>query len=128
MSVKNIKSLQSQSIVDEAVLNNLKSLEEPEDKGKFFNGLIDTFIENTPPLMESLKKAFEDNNIKEVLYYSHRLKGVSANIGASKMQDIFEVIEEESRANYFAREALTGLDEEYKNVKQELENRWRITA
>jgi HPt (histidine-containing phosphotransfer) domain-containing protein len=128
MSVKNIKSLQSQSIIDEAVLNNLKSLEEPEDKGKFFNGLIDTFIENTPPLMESLKKAFDDNNIKEVLYYSHRLKGVSANIGASKMQDIFEVIEEESRANYFAREALTGLEEEYMNVKNELENRWRITA
>jgi len=128
MTVRTIKPSLSQSIVDEGVLNNLKSLEEPEDKGKFFNGLIDTFIENTPPLIESLRKAFDENNIKEVLYYSHRLKGVSANIGASKMQDIFEVIEEESRANYFAREALTGLEEEYKNVKNELESHWRITA
>ena len=47
--------------------------------------IIDLFLQQTPDLLRSLRKAFEEKDLESIGITAHTLKGSCANLGAEQM-------------------------------------------
>ncbi len=88
-----LTELESMDILDRETLAVLKSLERPQDPVSFLGDLIDTFIEETPEVLEALAHALENSNVKAAHYHAHQLKGLASNIGIIRLSALAESIE-----------------------------------
>ncbi len=50
--------------------------------------VLNTFLQNFNNKLEKLKKAFSENNAKNVRLHGHSIKGVAANVGAVNIQNL----------------------------------------
>lgn len=64
---------------------------------KLAQKLIDLYLEDSPDLVQKLIHAIDNNDIDEVIQYSHKLKGSTRNLSGVKLGDILEAIEYSSK-------------------------------
>ena len=83
------------------------------DKGKYF-ALIDSFLEETPMLLQSLRKAVELGDMKLLHRTSHTLKSTSMDFGAYKLSKLGQEIELLSKTN-----SMEGITEQLQHVEME---------
>lgn len=62
--------------------------------------LINTYLENTPPLLEKLKSAVTDGDIEKIIFFSHRLKSSSAMLNLTEISHAFSTIQQLAEENY----------------------------
>ncbi|MCE3254727.1 MAG: rpfC [Rickettsiaceae bacterium] len=74
--------------------NNFLKQKIDKDSGLIINNKIDnqilgeikgTFIEDANKLLTNIRKAKDENNLEELYFHSHALKGISGNIGAEML-------------------------------------------
>ena len=58
------------------------------------SSLVDSYLEETPHYLASMREALEFGDIERFRRISHNLKGLSATFGAMKLSTICEQIEE----------------------------------
>jgi HPt (histidine-containing phosphotransfer) domain-containing protein len=56
--------------------------------------IADSFLSDLPDMVQSLRNAIDGGNGKEILLYAHKIKGSALNIGARKLADKAEPIED----------------------------------
>ena len=84
MRMKSVKT------IDKTALVNLYNI-----GGKdFLLRMIDNFITQAPKRIQSTRKSLETGDLKSIHLIAHSLKASSANLGASKVQEIAERLEE----------------------------------
>lgn len=82
--------MKSVKIVDKTALVNLYNI-----GGKdFLLRMIDNFINQAPKRIETARKSLETGDLKAIHLICHSLKASSANLGAAKVQEVSERIEE----------------------------------
>jgi len=78
---------------DEAIFNKSEFLNLIGNDTTLFTELIDHFNELFPGLLKNLAKAISNIDFDQMVYNAHTIKGMSANIHASKLRALSEKIE-----------------------------------
>lgn len=82
--------MKSLKAIDKGALVNLYNI-----GGKdFLLKMIDNFVAQSPTRVQSARKNLEASDLKAIHLISHSLKASSANIGAVKVQEVAERLEE----------------------------------
>jgi HPt (histidine-containing phosphotransfer) domain-containing protein len=82
--------MKSLKAIDKGALVNLYNI-----GGKdFLLKMIDNFVAQSPTRVQSARKNLEAGDLKAIHLISHSLKASSANIGAVKVQEVAERLEE----------------------------------
>jgi CheY-like chemotaxis protein/HPt (histidine-containing phosphotransfer) domain-containing protein len=110
------------SVIDPGVIAELRGLQSTTDPD-FFNHLIDLFIEETPRRLAAIKEALAKSNAEALAHEAHALMGSSAHLGATRMDALCEILEEQGRAGSIngASAVLSVLEEEFARVRKALE-------
>ena len=105
-------------IIDEKTFDELKQMSGAE----FINELIDTFLEDSPKLIEEMESALKANNVDSFRRAAHSLKSNAATFGASELFALakeLEMLGKENKLNETG-DRLTALKESYESVRKEL--------
>ncbi|MEB3219201.1 MAG: response regulator [Nostocales cyanobacterium 94392] len=118
-----------QPTIDITVLQALNQMAGDNAK-EFIAELVDSYLEDANLRMETIGMAITQDNAALLFQAAHTLKSASANVGANKLADLCQKLEEISRKGSTdgTAEILTLLKTEYENVKNALsvENRYRL--
>jgi len=105
-------------IIDEKTFDELKQMSGAE----FINELIDTFLEDSPKLIEEMESALKTNNVDSFRRAAHSLKSNAATFGASELFALakeLEMLGKENKLNETG-DRLRALEEAYESVRKEL--------
>jgi CheY-like chemotaxis protein len=106
------------SVIDPAAIKNLEQI-----NPKLIGRMINLFtVEEAPVLLQNLQQAIADNNLQEVNYNAHTLKGSSNILGAKALGKLCHEVELKGKRG--DKEGLTELfaaiEEQYQIACQEL--------
>lgn len=87
-------------IVDEDKVQDLRSLLGDGPEG--VDGLIDTFVDRIPEVIEDLEQAASNGDLEEVGNLAHKVKGESATLGAKRLSELAKRIEGQARNDELA--------------------------
>jgi len=111
----------SSRALDSGVLAELRRLQSASSPDLLSN-VIDLFIEETPRRLAAMRSALEQSNPKMIASEAHALKGSSWQLGAKRMSELCEILEEQGRAGTAggASVLLPVLEEEFARVRKAL--------
>jgi two-component system, sensor histidine kinase and response regulator len=109
------------AVLDESVLEELRSLRSASDP-EFFSQVIDMFIADAPQRFALIRRAARDSNPDALAREAHALKGSSAHLGATRMAELCEILEEQGRSGTVGGvpAVLRVLEEEFERVRAAL--------
>jgi signal transduction histidine kinase/HPt (histidine-containing phosphotransfer) domain-containing protein len=118
------------SYLDSQVLNELRALGTNEEPRDFLTELIDIYLESVPEVLQAILSAINSNNGARLRSSAHRLKGLSANLGAHTLVAVCETLEQMGSEGKTkgADELLKAIETDFKSVRKELVEGWRITV
>lgn len=86
-----------QDLVEQSTIDRLSALGARSDDPGFVKSMVHLYLEHTPGLVVSLKRAFEAGDLTEAARLAHRIKGSSASIGAKALAEHCTVVEKALR-------------------------------
>jgi len=89
---------------------------------EFINELIDTFLEDSPKLIEEMESALKLNNMDSFRRAAHSLKSNAATFGANELFALAKELEMLGKENRLTEtgDRLKALQESYESVREEL--------
>ena len=105
-------------VIDEKTFDELKQMSGAE----FINELIDTFLDDSPKLIEEMGSALKVNNVDSFRRAAHSLKSNAATFGANELFALakeLEMLGKENKLNETG-DRLRALEEAYESVRKEL--------
>lgn len=72
--------------IDLGVIETLRTLQ-PEDASDIIGELLDMFLKTSPPLLEKMHQAIEQNDSEALYKAAHALKGNSGALGAVELAE-----------------------------------------
>lgn len=111
----------SQGYLDPAALDNLRDTTGGDPA--FLAELIDTFLEDAPPLLNNLQQALGKEDAAGVRLAAHSLKSNGADFGATTFSALCQQLELLGKSGQLtgAEALLSRINEEFENVKAALE-------
>ena len=105
-------------VIDEKTFAELKQMSGAE----FINELIDTFLEDSPKLIEEMESALKINNVDSFRRAAHSLKSNAATFGADELFVLAKELEMLGKENKLTETGnrLKALQESYESVREEL--------
>ena len=105
-------------VIDEKTFAELKQMSGAE----FINELIDTFLEDSPGLIEEMESALKVNNVDSFRRAAHSLKSNAATFGANELFALAKELEMLGKENKLTEtgDRLKALQESYESVREEL--------
>jgi histidine phosphotransfer protein HptB len=105
-------------VIDEKTFDELKQMSGAE----FINELIDTFLEDSPKLIEEMESALKLNNMDSFRRAAHSLKSNAATFGANELFALAKELEMLGKENKLTEtgDRLKALQESYESVREEL--------
>ena len=109
--------------LDEDVIRELRSLDEPGEDG-FFSGLVQEFSEEGARLLGGVHQAAEAGDVMAMRNFAHSLKGSSGSMGATGLAALCGQLEALGRRNDMpgARSLLPLLQNEWNRVMEALQS------
>jgi len=106
-------------VIDKTTFEELKQM----SGGDFINELIDTFIEDSPNLIEEIKSALNGKNADSFRRAAHSMKSNAATFGAGHLSALAKELEMLGKENklHETGDRLRALEEAYDSVRRELE-------
>lgn len=105
-------------VIDETTFDALKQMSGTD----FINELIDTFLEDSPKLIEEMGAALKADNVDSFRRAAHSLKSNAATFGANELSALakeLEMLGKENKINETG-DRLRALEEAYEFVRREL--------
>jgi PAS domain S-box-containing protein len=108
-------------VLDRAALETLQEVVGGETA--LLRELIDSFLEETPPLVATLRQALEQGDAAELHRAAHTLKSSSNDFGATTLAELCQELETMGKAGTLdgAAELVTQVEKEYEQARVELE-------
>lgn len=109
------------SPIDRTMFTTFKSLQLEEDSD-LFERIIRAYCTSSDPLVATIRKAFDENDLDALQNSAHSLKSSSANVGAVTLSEISKELETGCRRNCLENGAdlVTSIELEYIRVKEAL--------
>ena len=109
-------------LLDRSMIEGLRDLSEPGEPDLLAE-LVDLFLEDAPPRLETLRIALVEGDAQRVKRVSHALKGSSSNMGATRMAEICARLEDVGTLGEFseASDLLKRLEAEFARARSALE-------
>jgi PAS domain S-box-containing protein len=114
-------------LLDKNVIHQLRKLGGPSDSS-FLLQLIDMYLRLSPPLIHSIRQHLEKGELDSASHVTHKLKGSSLNLGATRMASLCKKLELTCRENNLSgaletyrllAEAFTQTEFELKKIRDE---------
>ena len=107
--------------IDQTFFDNYPSLQKTEMQA-LLSELTDLYLKDSKPLVQRLGRAIEKGDIGAMKKAAHSLKSSSGNIGALKLADLCQKLEEEVHKKSFENfgNTFSRIQLEYKRVQKEL--------
>ena len=105
-------------VINQATFDELKQMSGAD----FINELIDTFLEDSPKLIEEMESALKANNVDSFRRAAHSLKSNAATFGANSLSSLakeLEILGKENKLNETGNK-LKALEEAYESVRRGL--------
>jgi HPt (histidine-containing phosphotransfer) domain-containing protein len=104
-------------VLDASVIEELRGLRSASDP-EFFSQVIDMFIADAPQRFALIRRAARDSNPDALAREAHALKGSSAHLGATRMAELCDILEEQGRSGTVGGvpSVLRVLEEEFERV------------
>lgn len=83
----------SETVIDAQVFNQVSDL-----MGDALPEFIETYLGNSPRLLESIETALQKENLQNVYLSAHQLKGGSGSIGATQVYQLALQLEQQARS------------------------------
>ncbi|AFZ46532.1 multi-sensor hybrid histidine kinase [Cyanobacterium stanieri PCC 7202] len=114
----------SMTKLDENIIAELKDMIGEEDFVEVFRDLINSYLEDSPQLMENLKMGLENKDLDQIKISSHTLKSSSLTLGATYLSELCRQVESHTiKGNMMAISELVPLVvAEYQNVEVIMNN------
>ena len=105
-------------VIDKATFDELKEMSGAD----FMDELIDTFLEDSPKLIEEMKTALSANNADTFRRAAHSMKSNAATFGASQLSALSKELETLGKENKLNEtgDMLKVLEEAFVSVRDEL--------
>lgn len=109
-------------ILDEARIDELRSL--LGDGAEGVDGLVDTFVERIPAVIEDLRGAAAVSDQEEMVHLAHKIKGEASTLGAERLSQQAKSIEMQAREEDLAdpSAAVEALVETYEETERAFES------
>ncbi len=91
--MKTIKDYSQTVQIDEKIIANLQELNDPDEEVPFFESLVELYSKEAPMASVKLAKAIDQCDREAVIHFSHKLKGLSRNLGLRRLSEICATIE-----------------------------------
>ncbi|OQX96643.1 hypothetical protein B6I21_00440 [candidate division KSB1 bacterium 4572_119] len=119
---KEEKEKKQDSPIDESVIEMLASMDEGDEK-VFLKEMINVFLQETPPLIENMKKGFDKGDKELFTRSAHTLKSSSANLGALILSEMNKELEMLGKNGGMTKapEKMKEVEKEFQKVKKALE-------
>ncbi len=115
----------SPDFLDTGVLDKLRKLLGAKGKA-FINNLIDIFLRDVPPRLNAMQRAIDKQDARQLKQAAHALRGSCANLGAKRMAELCQILEEKGEHSVQGSEMfLELLAEEFRQVTEALEKERR---
>lgn len=98
MTIVGDSSADQVPLIDHSKLDAVKELAEPGDADGFFRDLLELFFSRVPLLIGEMKAANKEGDSISLFKSAHTLKGTAGNLGALRIMNLAEAIEQRSRA------------------------------
>ncbi len=111
------------SIIDESKISFLQDINSNEDAA-FMLELLDVYITELPRTINLISEAINNENAKDLMFNSHKLKGSSLTLGMDVISDISIKLENAAKSGIFndsVRRLGNELSEKVEIVEKELE-------
>ena len=105
------------NIMDYAMMDSIKNLESGANTGNLFLELVTSMLTDFPKNLNALRIFTKENNSKELMMLSHKIKGCAANLGAKSLSENLYKIEKKAKAN-----DLSDLTENFEHLNLLFEN------
>jgi HPt (histidine-containing phosphotransfer) domain-containing protein len=89
--------MDQRAVLDHDVLANLRKLTPPGEPDVLAEVLL-LFLDEVPPRITRLRNAWAAGNIEEVHRAAHSLKGSAGNIGARRLYDVCNRLDDRGKA------------------------------
>lgn len=86
----------------EMIFDKQDALRRLDGDEALLNIVVETFLDDIPCQIEALRDAIAADNAQEARRLTHSLKGASANIGATRLQNVAMEMEERMKAGALA--------------------------
>jgi HPt (histidine-containing phosphotransfer) domain-containing protein len=98
-------STTTKPVLDPNMIESLRALGEGDpDPNAFLMDIVETYKRTTPEIFDSLLKNLKDGDIKKTVFFAHKLKGQSSNVGLALLAALCEEIEKsENEADFVSR-------------------------
>ena len=105
-------------VIDEKTFAELKQMSGAE----FINELIDTFLDDSPRLIEEMESTLKVKNADSFRRAAHSLKSNAATFGAGELFELAKELEMLGKENKLDEtgDRLKALQESYESVREEL--------
>lgn len=110
-------------ILDEAKVDELRDILGDGPDG--VDGLVETFLDGAPELMDELTQAARDGDLEQVDFLAHKIKGEAATLGATRLAGQAEALEDGAREEELAdpEGAVEELRETYEATEEAFQSR-----
>ena len=107
--------------IDRAVLDEL--LDSLGGDREFLAELLDTFYDDTPQQLETIRQGLSSGDAEVVRRAAHSIKSNSATFGAMHLHGLCKALEDKGKVGDLegAAELTAAIEEEYQRVKSELQ-------
>ena len=108
-------------VLDPAVIESLRQLTPPGEPD-VLDEVLKMFLQEVPPRIEQLRTFLASGNIQEVQRAAHSLKGSAGNIGAHRLHEVCQQVDDKSRSGDLSGLAalVDTLAEEFGKVEVEI--------
>lgn len=104
--------------IDREILElNLGAFE--DEMEEYIGFLTETFLDDAPNLLASMRQGVQDSNAAEVRFSVHTLKSSSATLGATHLAELCLLLESQSKVGDLSQAALLqkAIEVEFERVK-----------
>lgn len=105
------------SPLEQAIIAELRDLMAEE-----FSSLVDLYIDDSSKRLKALQVAVVDNHAQQVNELAHSFKGASSNVGANRLANLLQQVEQAGRNNEVSSIAalMPAIAAEFADVSQAL--------
>ena len=103
--------------IDEVILSDLKEVMEAD-----FNRLITVYFDDARLRLDQLQSLVQAGDLSELRKTAHSIKGSSSNIGAPRLAELLQKLEDMAKADALQNEflLLNSIHDEFEQVKIEI--------
>ena len=112
------------SVIEPPVINMQAALTRVGDDAKILKDMVNYFLEDSPDLLETLRKRVDNGDLNETVRAAHSLKGLCANFDAHAAVKTAKTIEDTKNLSDLSADAIGELEVELNKLTDEL-TRWQ---